>query len=64
MWPVDPKAPWHGLPAPVRWLVQHEGLPLRGGAAADLPAALREVAEAACYSNTTPEFLLASRPSY
>jgi hypothetical protein len=34
--------------AACRVLLQHEGLPLRGGAAADLPAAVREVYETYC----------------
>ena len=40
-----------------RWLAQHEGLPLRG-AAAELPAAVREITESRCYSAPAPEFWL------
>ncbi len=31
-----------------RWLVRHEGLPLRGRGAADLPATVRSVTVAEC----------------
>lgn len=46
------------LPGPpgLRWLIRHEGLPMRGAAAGRLPAAVREVSEAHCYTAAGPQF--------
>ncbi|KAG2431013.1 hypothetical protein HYH02_013542 [Chlamydomonas schloesseri] len=41
---------------PERWEVRHEGPPLEGPALNALPAAMREVSDAACYGAGAPEF--------
>eukprot|EP00198_Chlamydomonas_reinhardtii_P012956 XP_001702293.1 predicted protein [Chlamydomonas reinhardtii] len=41
---------------PERWEVRHEGPPLQGPALNSLPAAMREVSDAACYGAGAPEF--------
>jgi len=44
---------------PERWLVQHEGLPMRGANVSGLPAAVREINESYSYDKDTPDFFLA-----
>ncbi len=45
---------------PRRWLVQHEGLPMRGVSAAGLAAAVREITDSTCTTANAPEFWIVS----